>query len=77
MPSEDNTLHWSNSCPVWLRVKQICGPILPIGPSTWWDWVKQGKVPRGVKISNRITVWKLEDVLAVVEKYSSGDANND
>lgn len=57
-----------------LRAKQIAGPILPIGLSTWWQWVKDGKAPRGIKISSRITVWKKDDVLALVDRLANGEA---
>ena len=56
--------------PVLLRAKQIAGPILPIGLSTWWAWVKEGRAPRGIKISSRITVWKKNDVLSLVDRLS-------
>lgn len=57
-----------------LRAKQIAGPILPIGLSTWWLWVKEGRAPRGIKISSRITVWKKDDVLTLVERLTGSEA---
>lgn len=73
MSNFENTSNGLPVAPVWLRAKQICGPILPISRSTWWEWAKTGKVPRGVKISSRVTVWRLEDVMAVVENCNGGD----
>lgn len=39
--------------------------LLPIGASTWWAGVKNGRYPAPVKLGPRITAWRLEDVLAV------------
>ena len=60
--------------PILLRAKQIAGPILPIGLSTWWEWVKEGKAPKGIKISSRITVWKKDDVLALIDRLACPEA---
>lgn len=55
-----------------VRVAQICGEpkkgvrgILPISASTWWLWVKTGRVPVGRKLSPKCTAWPIEVVLAV------------
>lgn len=55
----------------YLRLPQILGnpkseppipPIIPVSRSTWWQWVKDGKAPRGKKLGPRITAWKAEDI---------------
>ena len=71
MSSESNITNGLPLAPVWLRAKQIAGPLLPISNSTWWEWVKIGKAPRGFKISGRITVWRRDDVLALMERLTS------
>lgn len=54
-----------------LRVAQICGTperpgLLPISRVTWWRWVRDGKVPRGINpCGSRTTAWPIEAVLAV------------
>ena len=40
---------------------------LPIAKSTWWEGVKNGKYPQPVKLGKRITCWRLEEVLELVE----------
>ncbi|HHJ13259.1 MAG TPA: AlpA family phage regulatory protein [Gammaproteobacteria bacterium] len=40
----------------YLRVKQVAA-LLGIGVSTVWAWVKEGKLPAPVKLSERVTVW--------------------
>lgn len=36
--------------------------VLPISPATLWRWVACDKFPRPVKLSKRITAWRLEEV---------------
>jgi len=42
--------------------------LLPISKSTWWDGIRTGKYPTPVKLGDRITCWRLEDVLELVYK---------
>ena len=69
----------------YLRISQIVGdpnahppipPIIPIGRSTWWAGVKSGRFPAPVKLGPRITVWKVQDVLALIDapKHDSGNS---
>jgi predicted DNA-binding transcriptional regulator AlpA len=47
--------------------------IYPVSASTWWAGVKEGRFPAGLKLSERITVWRVEDIrdlLASVESAS-------
>jgi prophage regulatory protein len=53
-----------------VRIKEIL-EIFPIGRSTWWDGVKDGRFPKSVKIGERTTAWKVEDIRALIEKYSN------
>ena len=45
--------------------------IFPIGRSTWWQGVKDGKFPKPVKLGQRTTAWKVEDIKALIEKHSN------
>jgi predicted DNA-binding transcriptional regulator AlpA len=58
-----------------LRLPQILGdskaeppipPIIPLGRSTWWDGVKAGRFPKPVKLGPRVTVWRVEDIRALI-----------
>jgi predicted DNA-binding transcriptional regulator AlpA len=53
-----------------VRIKEIL-EIFPIGRSTWWDGVKNDRFPKSVKIGERTTAWKVEDIRALIEKYSN------
>lgn len=43
------------------------GPI-PVSKSTWWVGIKDGRFPKPVKLGARITVWRVEDIRALIEK---------
>ena len=69
----------NHSLPItgYLRLPQILGnpkknppipPLIPIGKSTWWEGIKTGRYPKGIKISPGITVWRVEDILALIQK---------
>lgn len=56
-----------------LRLPQILGdkkhgiaPIIPIGKSCWWAGVKSGRFPKPVKLSERVTAWRVEDIRALI-----------
>jgi predicted DNA-binding transcriptional regulator AlpA len=44
--------------------------IFPIGKSTWWQGVKDGKYPKPVKLGQRTTAWKVEDIKNLINQYS-------
>ena len=57
------------------RLPQIVGnpkatppipPIIPISKSSWWAGVKSGKYPKPVKLGARTTVWRVEDISALI-----------
>ena len=45
-----------------IRQSQLIPSILPIAPATLWRWVKSGKFVSPVKLSDRVTAWRCEDV---------------
>ncbi len=51
-----------------VRIQDIIAPNgpIPVGRSTWWAGVKDGRFPKPVKLGLRITVWRAEDVRALV-----------
>lgn len=60
----------------YLRLNQIIGdskygessfPLIPISKSSWWAGVKSGKYPRSIKLGPRTTVWRVEDIRALLE----------
>lgn len=62
----------------YVRLPQIIGnpktgtpAIIPISRTTWLDGVKKGRFPKPVKLSERTTAWRVEDIRALIESTSS------
>ena len=53
-----------------VRLSAILGPIgpIPVSKSTWWAGVKSGKFPRPIKMSKGVTVWRVEDIRALIRE---------
>lgn len=52
-----------------VRLPQVLS-VLPISRSLWWSWVKEGKAPAGIKLSPRVTAWRVEDIQAFIAQHS-------
>ncbi|MGZ5051226.1 MAG: helix-turn-helix transcriptional regulator [Methylobacter sp.] len=59
-----------------LRLPQIIGDkkatppvpaIIPVSKTSWWNGVRSGKYPKSYKLGNRTTVWKVEDIRALID----------
>lgn len=64
------------------RERQILGdpnasppvpPILPISRSAWWEGVRAGRYPKPVKLGPKTTVWRVEDIRALLDRVSAGE----
>jgi prophage regulatory protein len=51
----------------YLRLPEVL-KVYPVSKSTWWAGVKTKKYPAGVKLSDRVTAWKVEDIRALIQK---------
>ena len=49
-----------------LRIPEVLD-VIPVGKSTWWEWVANGKAPKGLKLSERCTVWRLSDIQEFID----------
>lgn len=65
-----------------LRLNQIVGnfnaahpvpALIPIGRSTWWQWVRDGKAPKPVKLGKRTTAWRAADIAALIETLNANE----
>ena len=39
---------------------------IPVGRSTWWQGIKSGRFPAGIKLGSHMTVWRAEDIAALI-----------
>jgi prophage regulatory protein len=60
-----------------LRIAQIIGdkkanpaimPLIPIGKSSWWMGIKQGRFPKPLKLGPKTTVWRIRDIRKLIEQ---------
>jgi len=50
-----------------VRLPQILA-VIPVGATTWWEGCRSGRFPKGIKLSHRVTVWRVEDIRALIEE---------
>lgn len=66
----------------YLRLPQIVGKrptddspgipaLIPVCKSTWWNGVRSGRFPKPVKLGERITAWRVEDIIALIDRTRS------
>lgn len=41
---------------------------IPVGRSTWWKGIKEGRFPKGVKLGPRTTAWRRKDISDLLDK---------
>lgn len=65
-----------------LRIRQILGdskanppipPIIPVSKSSWWAGCASGRYPAPVKLGERTTAWRVEDIRKLIA--SAGGAH--
>jgi len=54
-----------------LRAKDAAA-FLGIGLSTFWRWVQEGRIAKGVHLSARATVWRRTDLEQFLEQAAAG-----
>lgn len=55
-----------------VRLPEILA-VFPVGKTTWWEGVKSGRYPKGVKLSERVTAWRAEDIRALIEQIGGAE----
>ena len=50
-----------------VRLPQILA-LVPISRSAWWAGVREGRFPKGIKLGSKTTVWRAEDIRALIEQ---------
>lgn len=48
--------------------------LYPVGASTWWRLVRQGRAPQPVKLGPATTAWRSSDIAAFLEEKSKATA---
>lgn len=53
-----------------LRLPEVL-KLIPVHRATWYDWIKSGKAPAGVKVGSRCTFWRAEDIRGLVQWWKN------
>ena len=51
-----------------VRLPQILS-LIPISRSAWWAGIREGKFPQGIKLGSKTTVWRAEDIRALIKRF--------
>lgn len=52
-----------------VRLPEILS-VIPVSATTWWAGVRDGRYPKGIKLSARCTAWRAEDIRALIDNIS-------
>jgi len=61
-----------------VRLRDVIAPTgpIPIAKSTLWAKVKSGHFPQPIRLFNRVTCWRVEDVQAFLDKANDAAASD-
>lgn len=59
-------------CDSFLRLHQVLQRV-PVSRSGWWQGVKDGRFPKPIKLSPRVTVWRASEVQAYIDGANTPD----
>lgn len=68
-----------------LRLSQIIGDrkadppipaVIPVSRSSWWLGIRSGIYPQPIKLGPNTTVWRIEDVRALIERIAAQGASH-
>ncbi|NCC85787.1 MAG: AlpA family phage regulatory protein [Clostridia bacterium] len=54
-----------------VRIKTIL-QFIPVSASTWWEGCRTGRYPKPIKLGHRTTVWRAEDIHALIQELGQG-----
>lgn len=55
-----------------IRIKEVM-EMTGLGKSTVWAWVAKEKLPKPIKLSSRVTVWRMSDLQAFIVRSKLND----
>ena len=56
-----------------LRLPEVL-KLYPVSKSTWWAGVRSGRYPQPVKLGERCTAWRAEEIRALIEQAGKAEA---
>ncbi|MBS1773060.1 MAG: AlpA family phage regulatory protein [Bacteroidetes bacterium] len=55
-----------------LRLPEVL-KLIPVSKSTWWAGVKSGRYPKSIKLSDRITAWRVDEIRQLMHTLESAN----
>lgn len=52
-----------------VRLRDVLA-VIPVGKTCWWEGVKSGRYPKPVKLSQRCTAWRAEDIRQLIARLA-------
>jgi predicted DNA-binding transcriptional regulator AlpA len=49
--------------------------VFPIGKSSWWNGIAEGRYPKPVRLSKRAVAWRVSDIRRLLSSFVSSDAD--
>lgn len=55
-----------------VRLRSIIAPhgVIPVSKSTWYAGIKSGRFPAPVRLSCRVSAWKVHEIQEIVDRLS-------
>ena len=54
-----------------LRLPEVLA-IIPVSKTAWWEGIRQGRYPKGVKLAARTTAWPVVEIRKLIEELGGG-----
>lgn len=54
-----------------VKLRQIL-TVFPVSQATWWRNVKKGRYPKGVRLSDNVMCWDVQDIRLLMQQAKSG-----
>ena len=51
-----------------MRLPQVL-EVIPVSKSSWWGGIRSGKYPKQIKLGEKTSVWRAEDIKALLTKF--------
>ncbi len=51
--------------------------VIGIGRTSWWNGIKKGRYPKAIKLGARTSVWRVEDIRALIANASENGNRQD
>lgn len=53
-----------------MRLPEVLS-VIPIGKSSWYQGIKQGQFPAPIKLTERTSAWRVEDIQLLIQQLSN------